>query len=127
MERRILARFIKTRRARAAVGAVEERLRRLWVSALQSELFNQTVARRIGSLDKLMDGDLAEKHENGAVFRVESAAAEQARCDAFEISPTGPLVGYRMTLPEGEPLKMETEIFAAGGVSPDDFRVSRAA
>jgi len=94
MERRILARLIKTGKPGAAVRAVDEKLRRLWVSALQSKLFNAIVARRIQSLDKLLDGDLAWKHENGACFRVESAAAEQPRCDAFEISPTGPLVGY---------------------------------
>ena len=69
-----------------------------------------------------MDGDLAEKHDNGAVFRVESAAVEQPRADAFDISPTGPFVGYRMTLPEGKPLEMEREIFAAHGLAPEDFR-----
>jgi tRNA pseudouridine13 synthase len=124
MERRILARFIKTKKPTAAIRAVEERIRRLWVSALQSELFNQVVARRIGSLDRLLVGDLAEKHENGAVFRVEDAGLEQPRCDAFEISPTGPLVGYRMTLPEGEPLGIEQEIFAAHGLRPADFRAA---
>ncbi|MGA3068249.1 MAG: tRNA pseudouridine(13) synthase TruD [Tepidisphaeraceae bacterium] len=124
MERRILARLIKTGRPAAAVRAVEERIRRLWVSALQSELFNQVVARRIDSLDRLFDGDLAEKSENGAVFRVESAATEQPRADAFEISPTGPLVGYRMTLPEGQPLAIEQEIFAAHGLTPQDFRAA---
>jgi tRNA pseudouridine13 synthase len=124
MERRILARFIKTGNAAAAVRAVEERIRRLWISALQSDLFNQVVARRIESLGKLFDGDLAEKHENGAVFRVEKAEVEQARADAFEISPTGPLVGYRMTLPEGLPLEMEQEVFASRGLKPGDFRLA---
>jgi tRNA pseudouridine13 synthase len=123
MERRILARLIKTKKPGAAVRAVDERIRRLWVSALQSELFNQTVARRINSLHQLMIGDLAEKHDSGGVFKVEDLAAEQPRCDAFEISPTGPLVGYRMTLPEGEPLKIEEEIFTAHGLSPASFRV----
>ena len=123
MERRILARFIKTERPAAAVRAVEERIRRLWISAVQSELFNQVVSKRIETLGKLFDGDLAEKHENGAVFRVESAATEQPRADAFEISPTGPLVGYRMTMPEGKPLEMEHEIFAAHGLEPGHFRL----
>jgi tRNA pseudouridine13 synthase len=124
MERRILARRIKTDRAGAAVRAVDEKLRRLWVSALQSKLFNEVVTRRIESLDKLMDGDLAWKHENGACFFVESATTEQSRADAFEISPTGPLVGYRMTLPTGEPLGIEEEIFAQHGLKPSDFRQS---
>jgi tRNA pseudouridine13 synthase len=122
MERRVLARFIKTRNAGAAVRVVDERIRRLWVSALQSRMFNEVVVRRIDSLDNLMDGDLAWKHDSGAVFAVESAAVEQARCDAFEISPSGPLVGYRMTEPSGEPARIEAEAFAAEGLKAEDFR-----
>jgi tRNA pseudouridine13 synthase len=122
MERRVLARFIKTGNASAAVRVVDERIRRLWVSALQSKMFNEVVARRIGSLDRLMDGDLAWKHDRGAVFKVESAAVEQPRCDAFEISPSGPLVGYRMTEAAGEPAIIEAAAFAAEGLKPDDFR-----
>jgi tRNA pseudouridine13 synthase len=124
MERRILARFIKTQNPAAAVRAVDQRIRRLWISALQSDLFNQVVARRIASLDKLLAGDLAEKHDNGAVFRVVDASVEQPRCDAFQISPTGPLIGYRMTLPEGQPLQIEEEIFASRGIRPADFRAA---
>jgi tRNA pseudouridine13 synthase len=124
LERRILARLIKTQRPGAAVRAVDERLRRLWVSALQSELFNQVVARRIQSLDTLQDGDLAMKHDSGGVFAVEQAAIEQPRCTAGEISPTGPLVGFRMTLPAGEPLRIEQSVFVEHGIAPADFRVA---
>jgi tRNA pseudouridine13 synthase len=123
MERRILARFAKERRPGAAVRMVDEKIRRLWVSALQSKMFNEVLTRRIASLDRLMDGDLAYKHENGACFRVESAATEQPRADAFEISPTGPLVGYRMTMPEGEPGRVEQEVLAASGLTAESFRV----
>lgn len=122
MERRALARFVKTGKAAAAVRVVDERVRRLWVSALQSRMFNDVVAGRVDGLDRLMDGDLAWKHDSGAVFRVESAAAEQPRCDAFEVSPSGPLVGYRMTEPAGEPARAEAEAFAAEGLKPADFR-----
>jgi tRNA pseudouridine13 synthase len=122
MERSILARLVKTGQPRAAVRAVDSKIRRLWVSALQSRLFNEVVARRIDSLDKLIDGDLACKHENGACFTVESAADEQPRCDAFEISPTGPLLGCRMSLPAGKSLEVEQGVFAEAGLSPGDFR-----
>lgn len=126
MERRVLARLMKTGRPGAAVRAIDEKLRRLWVSALQSRLFNEVVARRVtaGIIDKLLDGDLAWKHDSGAVFSVEpgQAAVEQPRCDAFEISPTGPLIGYRMTMPDGEPLRIEQEGFAAAGLEGSDFR-----
>jgi tRNA pseudouridine13 synthase len=122
MERRILARFIKTEKAGAAVRAIDQRLRRLWVSALQSRLFNDVLATRIDSIDRLFDGDLAYKHENGACFAVESAATEQPRCEAFEISPTGPIVGHRMTMPTGEELKIEEAVFKSHGLTPGHFK-----
>src|SRR4051794_19901246 len=103
LERRILARLVKTGSPGAAGKAIDEKLRRLWVSALQSKLFNEVLAARIEAdqFEKLIDGDLAWKHDSGAVFLVEQAATEQPRADAFEISPSGPLVGHRMTLPAG--------------------------
>ena len=124
LERRVLARLMKTHRPSAAIHAIDEKIRRIWVAAVQSRLFNDVLAKRIATIDKLMDGDLAYKHENGACFHVESAAAEQPRCDSFEISPTGPLVGYRMTMPQGEPLRVEQDAMAAVNLTPDVFRQS---
>ncbi len=77
MERRVLARLMKSNKPRAAVGAVDEKIRRLWISALQSELFNQVAARRIDSLGQVLQGDLAWKHDSGSVFRVDDPAIEQ--------------------------------------------------
>lgn len=122
LEARVLHRFIKTGDAATAVGAADERIRKLWISALQSRLFNNLVARRIDSLGTLLDGDLAWKHDNGSVFAVESAAAEQRRCDAFEISPSGPLLGYRMTMPQGSALAVEQAVLDASGLQASDFR-----
>ena len=39
-----------------------------------------------------------------------------------EVSPSGPLVGYRMTLPQGAALALEQAVLAAEGLTPDDFR-----
>jgi len=122
MERRILHRLIKTHRPSAAVWAIDEKLRRLWVSALQSRVFNEIASRRIESLGTLIDGDFAMKHENGAGFLVENAAQEQPRADAFEISPTGPLIGFRVTLPRDEPLRIEQEVFLSYDLKPEDFK-----
>jgi tRNA pseudouridine13 synthase len=124
MERRVLARLIKSGKPQAAVKAIDQRLRRLWVSAVQSWMFNQVLAQRVerGDYDKVLPGDLAYKHENGACFLVEDAADEGPRASAFEISPTGPLVGYRMTLPTGEPLKIEEAVLAEAHLKPEDFR-----
>jgi tRNA pseudouridine13 synthase len=122
LERAVLARFIKSGQPAAAVRSIDEKIRRLWVSALQSRLFNDVVAQRIDSLHYLQDGDFAYKHENGACFAVENAAVEQPRCNVFEISPTGPLLGCRMSLPTGEPLQVEQNVFNAAGLSAGDFR-----
>ena len=91
MERRVLARLMKTAAGpSAAVHAIDEKLRRLWVSAVQSRLFNDVLAQRIDTFDQLLDGDLAYKHDNGACFLVESAAAEQPRCRRVRDQPDRP-------------------------------------
>jgi tRNA pseudouridine13 synthase len=55
---------------------------------------------------------------------VEDAAVEQPRCDAFEISPTGPLIGYRMSFPTGEPLQIEQEMLKKYNLTPENFKQS---
>ena len=83
--------------------AVNHTLRKLYVSALQSALFNQVLAERIDGIDMVETGDVAWKHRNGACFAVEDATAEQPRCAAGEISPTGPIFGARMKVAAGDP------------------------
>jgi len=122
MERRVLARLIKAKKPNAAVRIIDEKLRRLWVSSLQSHMFNAVLAKRIATIDQVMIGDLAYKHDNGACFHVEDVAVEQPRAEAFEISPTGPLLGYRMTAPTGEPGALEQAVFDEAKISPKDFR-----
>ena len=122
MERRVLARLMKTKKPGSAVRAIDEKLRRLWVSSLQSQMFNNVLANRMEHIDNLMAGDLAYLHENGACFKVENLEQEQPRCKAFEISPTGPMLGYRMSLPEGKPLEIEQAVFEHVGLTPGEFK-----
>ncbi len=112
-QRRVCRAFAKSGGdARAAWRAVDHTLRKLYISALQSELFNRVLGKRIGEIDRLETGDIAWKHVNGACFRVEDAAVEQPRCDAFEISATGPLHGRRMTEPTGRAGEIESAVLA---------------
>lgn len=104
-----------------ALHAVGKRMLRFYASAYQSWLFNQVLAARIDSMDGLLDGDLAWKHLNGALFLVDDAAAEQARAGAFEISPTGPLVGKRMRQPERKAASLECGVLEAAGLEPDQL------
>ena len=108
--------------AQKAWRAVDHTLRKLYVSAVQSELFNQVVAQRIEGIDQLEIGDIAWIHRNGACFRVEDAAVEQPRCDAFEISPTGPLFGRKMMEAGGRPGELEAEVLQASGLSKAQLR-----
>jgi tRNA pseudouridine13 synthase len=110
---------------RAAYG-IDKPLKRLYISAYQSYLFNRVVAERVDTLDTLLSGDLAYRHAGGAVFRVEDPAVEQPRADAFEISPSGPLFGYRMTEPEGRAAEIEASVLQAEGLAPGDFRAAGA-
>jgi len=108
---------------RRAFAAIDRSTRNFYVSAYQSYLFNQIVAARLSmGLDQLQTGDLAWLHASGAVFRVEDAAVEQPRAAVLDISPTGPLFGYRMTQPEGEPGRQEAELLTGEGLTPDSFR-----
>ncbi len=122
MERRILNRLARTKNPTAAVRAVEERC-----AACGSPRYNprsSTTFWPAGSPPSTASWTATSPPRKTApCFPVESAATEQPRCDAFEISPTGPLVGYRMPFPQGQPLAIEQSALAAVHLTPEDFRV----
>lgn len=107
--------------ARRAIFGIDRKVQGFYVSAFQSMLFNDLLSKRLDRMDVMLKGDLAYKEHHGAVFRVEDAAVEQPRCERFEISPTGPLFGPRMTAPDGEPAAMEQAVLDAAGQSLKDF------
>ena len=103
--------------------AIPKRLRKLFLSAYQARLFNRVLEARLPNLDQLYVGDLAMKHSNGAVFTVEDTHAEQPRADAFEISPSGPIYGYKMSLPRDKAGKVEAQVLETEGLGLDAFRI----
>lgn len=107
-----------------ALLAVDIRLRRLLICSLQAYLFNKVLELRLPSLTTIVDGDLAWLHDTGAVFDVtqDTISVEQQRCDRHEISPSGPLFGYRMTNPRGMPAEVEAQVLSKAQITPDDFR-----
>ena len=122
-EKKALYALVRHGDARRAAHAVPVSMRRLYVSALQSWIFNRILARRLETLDRLAAGDLAFLHRNGSVFSVGDPAIEKPRCDAFEISPSGPLLGLKSLLADGEPGTIEREIIAETGFTRRDFAV----
>ncbi len=96
------------------------RSKRIWfMNAYQSYVFNQIVARRIETIDRVLLGDWAMKSENGACFPVEQPDVEQLRADRFEISPTGPLFGSRAPWATGVPGDVERAVIAELGSTPE--------
>ena len=94
------------------------RLRRFFLSALQSLLFNALLADRIeaGLYRRVVVGDWARKHDTGGVFVVEDAEAESARAARLEISATLPLYGRRVRLSEGEAGELEARVLERFGL-----------
>lgn len=106
-----------------ACAAVPKRLRVFLLSAYQSALFNRVLDARLQSLDCVYVGDLAMKHPGRSVFRVEDEMVEQPRALRFEISPTGPIFGFKMMEARGGPGEIEAAVLAAEGLELEDFRV----
>ena len=104
------------------ITSIPYRLRKLYLSAYQAHLFNSVLEKRMPHLSKLLEGDIAVKHSNGAPFLVGDPAVEQPRADVFEISPSGPIFGYKMRMPIGDVLVLETSILADEGVRLEKFR-----
>jgi tRNA pseudouridine13 synthase len=126
-ERSVLQRLISRPGAwEKAFGAVHPRLRKLFLSAYQSSLFDRVVEERLNGIDRIMEGDLAWKHVNGACFLVEDMEQEQPRAERFEISPSGPMFGSKMMQPQGEARAMEERILVEEGLSLASFGAAQS-
>lgn len=123
-ERRILAAMVKHGKdAKQALRVLDKKLRRLFMSAYQAYLFNQLLAQRIQTIDRLEPGDVAFIHTSGAAFVVQDPAVEQPRADRFEISPSGPLFGPKLLPAEGMPGQREQDMLRESGLSLAEFRL----
>ena len=123
-ERQLLEMIRAGKSPQQAVGAMPRKLLRLYLSAYQSSLFDRLVDMRLGSLERLWPGDLAYKHSNGACFLVKDPTAEQPRADAFEVSPTAPLFGYKIKLAEGQAGLLEQSLLDKVKLTLEAFNLS---
>lgn len=108
--------------------------RRLLVSALQSALFNQVLARRLLApgvgLRGLLGGEVLQRTDSEGIFVSQDSAVDARRLLRGELRVTGPICGPRMPLPrQGSPARaLEEEVFAEHGVTPESFaRLGRLA
>ena len=99
-------------------------LLRFALSAVQSELFNRTLANRLndGKIAEVLLGDVMQVVATGGLFVVEDQPHEQSRFDAGEIVSTGPMFGPKMRQPTGEPAEWETQVLQEAGLDETFFR-----
>lgn len=97
----------------------DRHLKRLALSALQSELFNRCLAERLGdgTWRRAEDGDVLRRRESGGLFVSADPATDQARLDSGELDVTGPLPGWReRPQAAGRAQAREDAVLAAAGV-----------
>ena len=126
-ERRVLDRLHRGGTARDAVRAIEALDYLFFLHAAQSAVFNTVLEKRLsaGTFDRLLEGDLAFRHDNGAVFAVDGAVLAEARTPErlakFEVSPSGPMWAAGMTRAGGAVDEAEVAALAEWGLTPEDL------
>lgn len=102
------------------------RKKRMFVSAYQSALFNEFLRRRVddGLFATVLDGDMLAKTDSGGIFASTDPAVDQARLDAGEVVPTGPMYGHKLTgPPEGTAAaERENSLLEEQGVTLASFK-----
>lgn len=99
-------------------------LKKFLISSFQSQLFNYYLNQRIldGFYEKLINGDIAKKHDTGGMFVVENLDEEQKRLEQKKICFTGPMFGKKMTAAHEASHEFEQRILTESGVTEEDFR-----
>jgi tRNA pseudouridine13 synthase len=100
--------------------------RRFLLSALQSAVFNRTlVLRNESGLLRVLMGDVLQKVASGGMFTSAEPAVDQARVDAGEVVPTGPMPGSREMKPPPGSEARALEDQAAKDVGLDGDELAR--
>lgn len=98
-------------------------LRKLALSAAQSVLFNDCLARRIqdGMFRTVLEGDVMAKWPAGGMFVARDLADEQRRFDAREVVHTGPMFGRKMFPAGGAADQREAVVLSEAGLCAESF------
>jgi tRNA pseudouridine13 synthase len=99
-------------------------LRKLALSAVQSVLFNDYLARRLidGLLHQILAGDVLSKRATGGLFVALDRGREQERFQAGEIVPTGPIFGRKMMPALAEAGEREAAVLAGAQIETQAFQ-----
>ena len=126
---KVLTQRVSQRKSR---GAIAKPLRKLWVNALQSAIFNKVLEQRIADAtwNAPLIGDLLFKHgARGRTFEVTAEDIDteefQSRIASVEISPTGPMWGKKMRVPAGDVFDMEVATLNSFGLNQTHFATTK--
>jgi tRNA pseudouridine13 synthase len=108
---------------RERVGVRNPFLKKLALSAAQSLLFNDYLARRLndGLMRTVLAGDVLAKCPAGGMFVARDLDAEQPRLDAREVVPAGPMFGRKLFAAEAVAAEREAAVLADAGLTVESF------
>ena len=99
---------------------------KLYLSAAQSLLFNDCLARRIrdGLFRTVFSGDVMMKWPAGGIFVAEDVPTEQTRFDRREIVTGGPMFGKKTYEAKAKAAERELEVLTANSLTWESFERS---
>ncbi len=104
-----------------ALESLPKPLKRMFVHAYQSYLFNKVVSERSKlGIDKYVDGDIIIDNEEHLVHEFDINNISE-RIKSFEVHPTAPLYGTKVPLAEGVVGKIEQKVLDDEGIKLEDF------
>lgn len=109
---------------RRAIESLPKPLKRMFVHAYQSFLFNKAVSERAKlGIDEYVEGDIIIDNEEHLVHEFGDDIGE--RIKSFEVHPTAPLFGSKVPLAGGKLGEMEQRVLDEEGVTLEEFKVPK--
>ena len=121
-QRKALSAYMRKRSASSALAAIDKRMRGLYVSAYQSELFNEVLCHRLAEIDRVLPGDLVQPTAGGRFHLAKNVAVEGPKAERFELSATGPIFGHKSILAQGEPGRIERAVLEGHKLILESFQ-----
>ena len=104
-----------------AIESLPKPLKRMFVNAYESYLFNKIVNERakIG-INKYYDGDIIIDHEEHWVHQINKDTIEED-INTFKLNPTAPLLGSKVPLAEGKQGEIERKVIKDENIIKESF------
>lgn len=112
---------LNERSFKIALESLPKPLKRMFVHAYQSYLFNKAVSERTKlGINRYVEGDIIIDNQEHLIHEFDTNVIED-RIKFFEVHPTAPLYGTKVPLAGGEVGDIEREILIEEGIKLEDF------